>query len=168
MNYLDNEINESIEDNISQSPLNKITKRIDLDFQHARMIEYFLKNKIYSYKIVEANSNYYKLNLNQRKNVLGAHTIDVLCKTIVLENTAFDATYESDYYKKYYMAIVQYVQEIHGEKIAKSMKAIQNANCKDKLSNKYFHFRLAKDEDAFNMTGYRFNCITPFLSKKDE
>ena len=79
-----------------------------------------------------------------------------------------DKVYESDYYKKYYMAIVQYVQEIHGEKIAKSMKAIQNANCKDKLSNKYFHFRLAKNEDAFNMTGYRFNCITPFLSKKDE
>jgi hypothetical protein len=168
MNNIDNETNELIEENKNQDPIKKIIKRVDLDYQHARMIEYFVKNKIYSYKIVEADPSYYKLNLNQRKNVLGAYTIDILCKTIVLENTAFDPSYESDYYRKYYMAIVQYVQEIHGEKIAKALKAIQNANSTEKLSNKYFHFRLAKDDDAFNMTGYRFNCITPFLSKKDE
>ena len=69
MNYIDNEINESIEDNSSQSPLNKIIKRINLDFQHTRMIEYFVKNQIYSYKIVEADPNYYKLNLQGRSKL---------------------------------------------------------------------------------------------------
>ena len=150
-------------DNISYT-----VKRINLDYQHTRMIEYFIRNKIYSYKIIEADSNYYKLNLNQRKDLLGAHSVDVLCKTIVLENTSFDPKYESKFYQKYYMGIVQYTQEIHAEKIAKSMKAIQNANSTEKLSNKFFHFRLAKDEEAYYMTGYKFNCITPYLSKRDE
>lgn len=146
-------------------PQFKLQKRVNLDFQHLRMIEFFVKNKIYSYKIVEAESNYYNRTLEERKDILGAHSIDVLCKTIVLENTSFDPKYESQYYKKYYMAIVQYTNEFHAEKIAKSMKTIQNANCPDKLSNKYFHFRLAKNEVAYDMTGYRFNCITPYLMK---
>jgi prolyl-tRNA editing enzyme YbaK/EbsC (Cys-tRNA(Pro) deacylase) len=63
------------------------------------------------------------------------------------------------------MAVVQYTNEFHGEKIAKSMKTIQNNNSTEKLSNKYFHFRLAKNDVAFGMTGYKFNCITPFLMK---
>jgi len=121
-----------------------------------------------SYKIVEAEANYYDLNLHQRMNVLGAHSIDVLCKTIILENTAFDEKYESDFYKRYYVTIVQYTNEFNGEKIAKLMKSIQNAKCEHKLSNKFFHFRLAKNEVAYDMTGYRFNCITPFLMKVDK
>lgn len=168
MNNIDNKTNDINIDSNNQDPIKTLVKRVDLDYQHTRMIEFFVTNQVYSYKIIEADSNYYILNLNQRKEVLGAHSIDVLCKTIVLENTSFDSKFESDYYKKYYMAIVQYTQEIHAEKIAKSMKAIQNANSKEKLSNKYFHYRLVKDEIAFEMTGYKFNCITPFLSKKEE
>ena len=146
-------------------PLSKVSKRVDLDFQHLRMIDFFIQNSIYSYKIVEADSNYYNLTLEGRRQVLGAHSLDVLCKTIILENTAFDAKYESKYYKQFYMAIVQYTNEFHAEKIAKSMKTIQNNNCEEKLSNKFFHFRLAKNDVAFEMTGYKFNCITPYLMK---
>lgn len=148
--------------------LTHLRRRLNLDYQHARLIEFFLKHKAYSYKIIEAESNYYDLTLEQRMGVLGAHDLDTLCKTIILENTAFDEKYESEYYKRYYLTIVQYTSEFNAEKIFKILKNIQNTNCKDKLSNKYFHFRLAKNEVAFNMTGYRFNCITPFLMKADE
>lgn len=145
-----------------------IVRRVNLNFQHTKIIEYFIKNKVYSYKIVEAQPNYYELTLQQRMNLLGAHSVDVLCKTIILENTAFDEKYASDFYKKYYVTLVQYTNEFNGEKIAKLMKSIQNAKCEHKLSNKFFHFRLAKNEIAYDMTGYRFNCITPFLMKADE
>jgi len=134
-----------------------LLKRVNLNYQHSRMIEYFIKNKVYSYKIVEAQPNYYELI-----------SIDVLCKTIILENTAFDEKYESEHYKRYYMTLVQYTNEFNGEKIARLMKSIQNEKCEHKLSNKFFHFRLAKNEIAYDMTGYRFNCITPFLMKADE
>ena len=144
---------------------NKLLKRVNLDFQHSKMIEFFLTNEVYSYSIVEAKSTYYNLTLGERKNVLGAHSVDVLCKTIILENTSFDEKYESRYYQKYYMVIVQYTNEFNAEKIAKIMKTLQNNNCAEKLSNKYFHFRLAKNDVAYEMTGYRFNCITPYLAK---
>jgi hypothetical protein len=142
-----------------------LIRRVNLNYQHSKMIEYFIKNKIYSYKIVEANSDYYEKSLLQRMNILGAHSVDVLCKTIILENTAFDEKFASDYYKKYYVTIVQYTNEFNGEKIAKFLKGIQNTKCENKLSKKFFHFRLAEKELAFDMTGYRFNCITPFLMK---
>ena len=148
--------------------LESIVKRINLNYQHSIMIEYFLKNKIYSYKIIEANPNYYDLSLFERMKVLGAASIDVLCKTIILENTAFDEKYESNSYKRYYVSIVQYTNEFNGEKIGKLMKSIQNAKNLHKLSNKFFHFRLAKNEVAYEMTGYRFNCITPLLMKADK
>jgi len=145
-----------------------LIRRVNLNYQHARMIEFFINNKIYSYKIVEAQNNYYELTLQQRMDILGAHSIDVLCKTIILENTSFDEKYKSEFYRRFYITIVQYTNEFNGEKIAKIMKSIQNANCPHKLSNKYFHFRLAKNEIAYDMTGYRFNCITPFLMKAEK
>jgi prolyl-tRNA editing enzyme YbaK/EbsC (Cys-tRNA(Pro) deacylase) len=160
------EIEDTPNEEVSNNPLAHLEKQINLDLQHARMIEYFLKNQVYSYKVIQADSDYYKLNLEQRKVVLGAHEIDVLCKTIVLENTYFDEKYESEYYQRHYMAIVQYTQELHAEKMAKAIKNYQNENSQHKLSNKYFHFRLA--ENAFDMTGYRFNCITPYLSKSEK
>jgi prolyl-tRNA editing enzyme YbaK/EbsC (Cys-tRNA(Pro) deacylase) len=162
------ETNDDYQQNNPTDPTSKLTKRINLDYQHLKMVEYFLSNKAYSYKIVEADSSYYSLNLKQRQQVLGAHTTDVLCKTIILENTAFDKQYESEYYQKFYLAIVQYEKEFNGDKIMKSMKAIQNQHSSEKLSNKYFHFRLAKDEVAYDMTGYRFNCITPYLMKDEK
>jgi hypothetical protein len=146
---------------------NQIVKRVNLNLQHLRLIDYFSLNKVYSYQIIEADSDYYMYSLQERQKILGAPSKDVLCKTIILENRGFDSQYESDYYKKYYMAIVQYSNEFHAEKIAKIMKGIQNANCEEKLTNKYFHFRLAKNEVAYDMTGYRFNCITPFLMKAE-
>ena len=142
-----------------------LVRRVNLNYQHSRMIEFFTKNKIYSYKIVEAGTDYYDKTLKERQNILGAHSVDVLCKTIILENTAFDEKYASDYYKKYYVTIVQYTNEFNAEKIGKFLKGIQNAKCENKLSKKYFHFRLAEKELAFDMTGYRFNAITPFLMK---
>ena len=70
------------------------------------MTDYFIKNKALTYKIVEAPKNYYDLNLEQRRQILGAHNCDVLCKTIILENKNFDETFESKFYQRYYMCIV--------------------------------------------------------------
>ncbi len=160
--------NKDDKDNLkTQTPFDKLNKRVNLDYQHLQLIKYFIKNKIYSYKIIEADNDYYSLTLEQRRKVLRSHSVDVLCKTIILENTNYDPKYESKYYKQYYMTIVQYTSEFHADKIAKIMKQIQNEKCEVKLSNKYFHFRLAEKNLAFDMTGYQFNCITPYLSKTE-
>jgi hypothetical protein len=159
-----NNENKNQEKEIQQKVNPKINK-LNINYQHMKLIEFFLSNKIYSYKIFEADLNYFNMNLEERKELLNAADIRLLCKTIILENTAFDKKYESEFYQQFYIAIVQFVTEFHGEKLNKNLKLLQNANCSEKLSNKYFHMRLAKEEQAFEMTGYKYNCITPYLMK---
>ena len=148
--------------------LQDLEEQVNLHYQHLKLINYFISNCIYSYNIIKTK-NYYSKTLEQRQNIINATTTDVMCKTIILENKNFDETQESKYYKRYYMCIVQYTNEFNAEKIAKLLRIRQNKNCKEnQLSKKYFHFRLSKEEVAFDMSGYYFNCITPYLMKCEE
>jgi hypothetical protein len=147
------------------TPLQKLQHRIDLDLMKTRLTEYFLANNVYSFNLVEAPSNYYELTLDQRKEILKCHTKDIICKSIILENTAYDNTIQHELYQRYYLTIVQYVNEFNAEKIAKNLKTYLNTKYNLKLANKHFHFRLAKNEVAFEMTGFTFNAIGPFLMK---
>ncbi len=46
------------------------------------------------------------------------------------------------------------------------MKDTQHAQTAFKpMSRQGFHFRLAQDEEAFQMSGYKYNAITPFFFK---
>ncbi len=159
------EIDKIQTNNIKNAGINNQEKRISLLYQKTKLTKYFIDNNISSYKIVQATDKYYDLTLDERRILLGAHSLDVLCKTIILENKNFDSSKESIYYKRYYMCVVQYTGEFNALKIAKILKKRQNDNCDEKLSMKYFNFRLSKDELAFDMSGYYFNCITPYLMK---
>lgn len=148
--------------------IDKLKEKVDLHHQHQKLISYFLANEVYSYNIVETE-NYYSYTLDERQAIIKVFSKDVMCKTIILENKNFDETQQSKYYKRYYMCIVQYTNEFNAEKIAKVLKKRQNDNCpNNQLSNKYFHFRLSKEEVAFDMAGYFFNCITPYLMKCED
>lgn len=161
----ESKINTNNTSNDTNDKLQLLEKKISVLYQKGLLTKYFIDNNILSYKIVEADTKYYDLNLEQRQQILGANTTKVLCKTIILENKSFDKEKESAYYKRYYMCIVQYTNEFNAEKIIKVLRKRQNDNCEEKLSKKYFHFRLSKEEVAFDMSGYYFNCITPFLMK---
>lgn len=69
-----------------------------------------------------------------------------LCKSIIMENTAFQQEFENPYYQRYYCVIIQYTSELNSEKISKFMRNIQNCNCDIKLGKKNFHFRLVPSE----------------------
>lgn len=146
-------------------PKDILHHRINLDLMKTRLTDYFLKNKIYSYRIVEAPSDYYHKSLDERKQILNVHTKDIICKSIILENTVYDESIKNEFYQKYYLTIVQYTNEFNAEKIAKNLKNFINEKYNLKLANKHFHFRLAKNEVAFEMTGFTFNAIGPFLMK---
>ena len=45
------------------------------------------------------------------------------------------------------------------------MKEYQNSHSPHKLSRKCFHFRLADESIAQELTGYGYNATTPFLMK---
>ena len=107
---------------ITNTPELKLQHRINLDYQKSRLTEYFLKNKTYSFRIVECPSNYYELSLDHRREILNAHSKDIICKSIILENTVFDSTIENELYQKYYLVVVQYVSKYNAVKIATTLK----------------------------------------------
>ena len=88
-----------------------LQKRVNINYQHSRMIDYFISNKVYSYELVEADANYYDLTLEERQKFLRAENINCLCKTIILENTAFSKENESKFYSRYYLCVVQYTKK---------------------------------------------------------
>ena len=134
-------------------------------FISARAKSFALKKKLYSFEIKRVESSYYDMPLVTRKNILGAPGEEFLCKSIVMENTAFQPEYEHEYYKKYYCVLIQYTTQINAEKLSKTMRDIQNEKCEKKLGKKNFHFRLAPSDKSFELTGYDYNAVTPFCLK---
>jgi prolyl-tRNA editing enzyme YbaK/EbsC (Cys-tRNA(Pro) deacylase) len=129
---------------------------------------YFRTLGLKSVQIKRAQDNYYELSLTQRKEFLQAPSTYHLCKTIIMENTAYDESASKDvFYPKYIAVIVQYEARLNAEKIMKTMKEYQNSHSLHKLSRKCFHFRHADEDVALELTGYGHNAITPFLMKNN-
>ena len=99
-----------------------------------------------SLAIIRAKPDYYKLSLESRKTFLKAPSIQFLCKSLIMENTAFQPEHEGKYYQRYYCIVIQYTSEVNSEKIAKVMRDYQNQNCEQKLGKRSFHFRLVSPQ----------------------
>ena len=99
-----------------------------------------------SLALIRVEPTYYNLTLEQRRQILKAPTVHYLCKSLIMENTAFQAESESPYYQRYYCIVIQYTSEVNSEKIAKAMRDYQNTNSQQKLGKRSFHFRLVSSE----------------------
>lgn len=133
--------------------------QVELDLKY-----YFRTLRLKSFQLKRAQADYYEISLEQRRDFLGAPSTYHLCKTIIMENTAFDSNFASDpFYPQHIAVIVQYESRLNAEKIMKFMKDYQNSRGSQKLSRKCFHFRLADEEIAKTITGYGYNAVTPFL-----
>lgn len=152
---------------IDNTPKGKLIRRVNLDVQKAKLYEYFTNQKINSFRIVETPSDYYGMTLDQRKVIVGCIK-EALCKSVILENTFFDESIECPVYKKYYLTVVQYVSEFNAEKIAKLLRNYITKKYGLKLSKKKIHFRVAQKDVAYEMTGFSFNSIGPYLMKSKD
>jgi Uncharacterized conserved protein len=129
---------------------------------------YFRSLGLKSVQIKRAEKDYYDKSLSERKDFLKAPSTYHLCKTIVMENTGYDESFANDkFYFKHVAVIVQYEARLNAEKVMKFMKDYQNSKSSHKLSRKFFHFRLAEENVAKELTGYGYNAITPFLMKNN-
>ena len=70
-----------------------------------------------------------------------------LCKTIILENTAYDEKFSGEtHYLKYICVVQQYLVKLNTELLQKLIKNYQNENFVErKLGVKFFKLRLAKE-----------------------
>ncbi|KAH7659462.1 YbaK/aminoacyl-tRNA synthetase-associated domain-containing protein [Dioscorea alata] len=108
--------------------------------------------------------DYYDRSLESRRDILGAPSIEHLCKSIVLVNTQAPASVTdcSDRNNsKYYVVVIQYMARLNAENIKNFVYALNDR----KIPKKRFNFRLAPEEDSQELTGYGHNAVTCFGSK---
>lgn len=100
---------------------------------------------------------YYKVELDQRKEILSAPSVDHLCKSIVMENTrCTNEGCEDPLNSRYYCVVVQYTRKLNGEKV---FRFVRNLNTGRGIARKNFNFQLAKD--SASVTGFDYNAVTP-------
>ena len=152
---------------VDHTPKGRLIRRVNIDVQKAKLSEYFTKKGINSFIIVETPEDYYSMTLDQRKEIVGCNK-EAICKSVILENTLFDENIKCPIYRKYYLTVVQYVSEFNAEKIAKLLRSYIAEKYDIKLTKKQIHFRVAKKEVAYEMTGFSFNSIGPYLMKSED
>ena len=152
---------------VDMTPKGRLIRRVNLDVQKAKLSEYFTQKGVNSFIIVETPEDYYSMTLDQRKVIVGCNK-EALCKSVILENTLFDENVKCPIYQRYYLTIVQYVSEFNAEKIAKLLRSYIAEQYNIKLTKKQVHFRVAKKEVAYEMTGFSFNSIGPYLMKSED
>lgn len=135
-----------------QSLSEKITDVLEKYLIFAKMKHYFLTNKYQTFHIVRVlQSNYYDLTYTERKNILNAASEAHLCKSIIMENTAYNEEVNDRYYPKYICVIIQFITKINAEKVMKLIKTIQNEKGAVKQGRNRFHFRLVDEKVLFYM-----------------
>ncbi|KAH9329719.1 hypothetical protein KI387_001827 [Taxus chinensis] len=117
-----------------------------------------------SFQFKKVPHDYYDRPLQLRRDLLAAHSIRHLCKTMVMVNTLADKSIKdcSDRNNsKYYAIVIQYTARLNAEKVRNFVHSLNNG----KIPKKKFNMRLAPEEDAFVLSGYEHNAITPIGMK---
>ncbi|OAY75720.1 hypothetical protein ACMD2_09800 [Ananas comosus] len=104
-------------------------------------------------------SDYYDRSLEERRDILGAPSIDHLCKSIVLVNTQAPASVtdcSNHSNSKYYIVVIQYKARLNAENIKNFIYTLNDRQ----IPKKKFNFRLAPEEESVALTGYVHNAVT--------
>jgi prolyl-tRNA editing enzyme YbaK/EbsC (Cys-tRNA(Pro) deacylase) len=146
-------------------------------------------NCCYSAQFIHCPTNYYQLDLNQRKVILGAHSTSQLCKACLFENKNFVPSKSSSSTNssnssstcniinnngddddivvdrtnsKYYLIIVQYIESINMKKLSYELRGLRPPG-PTRFDTSYFaDVRLASNTIAQTLTGYGHNGVSPF------
>ncbi|KAJ4872923.1 YbaK/aminoacyl-tRNA synthetase-associated domain [Raphanus sativus] len=113
--------------------------------------------KDFSFKRVAPD--YYDWPLESRRGVLGASSVDHLCKSIVLVNTQassdiLDCSDRNN--SKYYVVVVQYTARFNADAVKNFLYLLNEG----KIPKKRFNLRLAPEETSIELTGFEHNAVT--------
>ncbi|KAL9387229.1 hypothetical protein Peur_020353 [Populus x canadensis] len=129
------------------------------DTTEARLSTILRSNGVKDFAFKKVSSDYYDWPLESRRDVLGAASIDHLCKSIVLVNTQAPSNITdcSDCNNsKYYIVVVQYTARFNAETVKNYLYALNDG----KIAKKRFNLRLAPEETSMKLTGYGHNAVT--------
>eukprot|EP00979_Chaetoceros_neogracilis_P000495 scaffold113_cov202-Chaetoceros_neogracile.AAC.2 len=116
--------------------------------------------KIYSAIFKWVPAEYYNFSLSQRAEILGSHSTFQLCKSMLMENKAFDDSLSDENYSQFYLVILQYETSINNKKLKSEIRALRPVA--KRLDPSKFDFRVANEADNARLTGYSHNAVTPF------
>ena len=108
-----------------------------------------------SYSFVEAPEDYYDRTLEERCQIVGAASVDHLCKSLIYKNAKW--TGEGSAGSEFLCVIVQYSHEIDEDKM---LTALRNTR-QPALPLSAFDLRFATPEETGELTGFEFNAVAP-------
>mmetsp|Transcript_35804 Transcript_35804/g.44397 ORF Transcript_35804/g.44397 Transcript_35804/m.44397 type:complete len:285 (-) Transcript_35804:128-982(-) len=146
-----------------ESAEEKITKLRGISNEQERVTKACEKMGLKAYHFIETPSSYYSLPLEERAKLLGAPTVNHLCKSLIYKNTNWDPSVKGPQNSEYYCIILQYTHKLNNDRMS---ALVRNLNKTDKLSNNSYTFRFATPEESYDLSGFKFNAIAPVGMKK--
>uniref|UniRef100_A0A7S1UQY1 YbaK/aminoacyl-tRNA synthetase-associated domain-containing protein n=1 Tax=Grammatophora oceanica TaxID=210454 RepID=A0A7S1UQY1_9STRA len=136
-------------------------KGTDVDDSMRRAREDTEKRGIYSAKWKWVPESYYSWPLSKRAKCLGASSVGMLCKSLLMENKPAPSDGKDPTNPKFVLVVIQYAATLDTRKLANAIRSLRPV-VKDRLDYSQFDFRVASPEDNDRLTGYKFNSVTPF------
>lgn len=110
---------------------------------------------VQEHAFVRVPKDYYDQDLEFRRRVLGAPSIDHLCKSIVMENTKVDGSDPN--IVKYWLVIVQYNARLSND----ALRSFVLQHHEGRLPRAKVNMRLVAEETSNDMSGFTKNAVTP-------
>ena len=124
------------------------------------------RKQVYSAVWKWVPSSYYDWSYEKRAKTLGAPTIDMLCKSLLMENKSVDPNSNDATNPKFVLVVIQYVANLDERKLSSAIRSLR-PNVKDRLDYSKFDWRIAESADNDRLTGYSHNSVTPFGLKQE-
>ncbi|KAL6979734.1 hypothetical protein U1Q18_021390 [Sarracenia purpurea var. burkii] len=162
--YLHQDFSDSLY--ISSPQENRATAAAATTNTEARLSAILWANGVRDFSFKRVPFDYYDYPLESRRDLLGASSVDHLCKSIVLVNTQApsNVTDCSDRNNsKYYVVVVQYTARFNAETVKNFLYSINDG----KIPKKKFNLRLAPEETSHKLTSYEHNAVTCIGMKTD-
>jgi prolyl-tRNA editing enzyme YbaK/EbsC (Cys-tRNA(Pro) deacylase) len=111
--------------------------------------------------------DYYQRPLPERAVCLQAHSLQHLCKCLLMENkkVTMSATYLNGSVDptnpSFVLVVIQYAATLHVKGLMTALRTLR-CNVQDRLDESAFDLRLASEEDNARLTGFTHNAVTPF------
>lgn len=148
-------------------PTNYPAQSIEIDMQVMRARRAVVESKCYSAVFKWVPEDYYSYPLSKRQQSLNAESTYQLCKSMLMENKAFDPNLQSSKddhtYSQFYLILVQYEAAINNKKLCSEVRGLRELA--NRLDPSKFDFRVASEEDNARLTGFSHNAVTPFGMK---
>ncbi|KAI3409647.1 uncharacterized protein J3R85_019036 [Psidium guajava] len=125
----------------------------------ARLSAILRSNGVTDFAFKTVPGDYYERSYEERQRILGAHSIDHLCKSIVMVNTQAPSTVidcKDQNNSKYYVVVVQYTARLNAEALKNYLYELNDG----KVPKKKFNLRLASEETSLMLTGFEHNAVT--------